>query len=122
MIRTDMRRVLFTLLLGVAVTGAAYTQSAPPPRTIDVTAKKFEFEPRRIEVKVGEPVTLNLTSIDAEHGFECKGLRVKAVTYNEGLPTQVTFTAEKAGTYEFKCSHRCGAGHLAMKGQIVVVP
>jgi len=114
--------VFLAVFAGVTATTAVYTQTPGAPQTVDVTAKKFEFEPRRIEVKAGQPVTLNLTSLDDEHGFECKDLGVKSVTYKKGTPRQVTFTPSKAGTFEFKCSHRCGSGHGGMKGEIVVAP
>jgi cytochrome c oxidase subunit II len=92
------------------------------PRKIEVTAKKFEFDVPRIEAKVGETVELTLNSLDAKHGFECKELGIKKVTFESGKPAKVTFTATKAGTYEFKCANFCGMGHGKMKGQIIVSP
>jgi plastocyanin len=72
----------------------------------EITAKKYEFDVPRIEMKVGETIELTLNSLDAKHGFECKELGVSNVT--------------KPGTYAFKCANFCGMGHGKMKGEIVV--
>ena len=107
-----------TLVCGVR---AAQNQVAQP-RKVEITAKKYEFDVPRIEVKVGETIELTLTSVDTKHGFECKDLGIKKVTFENGKPASVTFTATTAGTYEFKCANFCGMGHGRMKGQIIVSP
>ena len=43
-------------------------------------------------------------------------------TFESGKPASLTFTATKAGTYEFRCANFCGMGHGKMKGQIIVSP
>jgi cytochrome c oxidase subunit 2 len=121
-----MRRIISASVLGAvfvlgAVVWAAQGGSAEP-RKIDITAKKHEFSPARIEVKVGETVELSLNSIDAKHGFECKDLGIKKVTFEKEKPVTLTFTATTPGTFEFKCANFCGFGHGKMKGQIVVSP
>jgi len=92
------------------------------PRQITVKARKYQFDPARIEVKAGEPVVITFVSEDGSHGFGCKGLKLHADTFKEDQPEKVTFTASTPGTYEFKCAHICGTGHHKMKGEIVVVP
>ena len=98
--------------------------SAGPPeaRKIEVVAKKYEFEPARIEVKVGEPVEITFRSLDTKHGFAQKDLKIEKVVFSKDEPATVKFTADKPGTYEFKCARFCGMGHGKMKGEIVVVP
>ena len=32
----------------------------------------------------------------------------------------VEFTADKAGTFEFRCPTMCGQGHMNMKGTLIV--
>jgi cytochrome c oxidase subunit 2 len=93
---------------------------APEPRKIAVTAKRFEFSPNRIELKVGEPVEITFTSLDTKHGFVCKDLKLEKIVYDKEHPARVTFTPGKAGTFEFKCANFCGFGHGKMKGQFVV--
>ena len=46
------------------------------PRTIEVVAKRFEFEPARIEVTEGERVRLVVKSADGVHGFAVKEFKV----------------------------------------------
>ncbi|MBV9361850.1 MAG: cytochrome c oxidase subunit II, partial [Betaproteobacteria bacterium] len=68
-----MNRRLF-LLLPLAT--AAWAQ--PEPRLIAVRAKKFEFTPSEIAVKVGEPVVLEFTTDDVHMGFDAPGLGLHA--------------------------------------------
>jgi cytochrome c oxidase subunit 2 len=113
--------VLITAAALLSSVSAARSQQAEP-RKLNITAKKYEFDVPRIEARVGETVELTLNSLDAKHGFECKELGVQKVTFEKDKPAKVTFTATKAGTYEFKCANFCGMGHGKMKGQIVVSP
>jgi len=119
-----MRRIIL-LACACALTGSVgVAQDAPPdqPRTIHVTAKKYEFSPSEIQVKAGEPVQIVFESTDAKHGFECPDLGLKKVTFEKDKPVTVTFTPAKAGTFDFKCANFCGFGHGRMKGHIVVSP
>jgi cytochrome c oxidase subunit 2 len=113
--------MMVTALAGTLAAGVmGATQLSPAPRQIQLMAKKFEFTPAQVEVKVGEPIELTVSSQDAKHGFECKDLGIKKVTFEEGKPAHITFTATKPGTFAFKCANYCGRGHGGMKGQIVV--
>lgn len=119
----NTKSFLLVLMLAVAgSSGTAQNESPPSGRKVDITAKKYEFSPARIEVKVGETVELTASSTDAKHGLELKELGIKKVTFEPGKPATVTFTAVRAGNYEFKCANFCGMGHGRMKGEIVVVP
>jgi cytochrome c oxidase subunit 2 len=93
---------------------------AQEPRKIKVTAKKYEFNPSRIELKAGEPVEITFESEDTKHGFSVKELDVEKVIFEKDKPATVKFTPAKPGTYDFKCAKFCGMGHGKMKGQIVV--
>lgn len=93
---------------------------AAPARKIAVTAKKFEFNPSTIEVALGESIELTITSLDKVHGFACRELGLAGGEISPDKPLVVTFTADKAGEFEFKCSKFCGIGHGRMKGKIVV--
>jgi cytochrome c oxidase subunit 2 len=109
-------------LLLLAVTCIAGTAAAAETRKIEVVARKFAFEPSKIEVKAGEPVEITFRSADTKHGFACKELGLEKVVFTKDEPATVTFTPEKPGTYEFKCARFCGLGHGKMKGEIVVSP
>ena len=114
--------VLVVSLLCISV--GDWTLHARPqePHQITITARKYQFEPARIEVKSGELVSITLVSEDGKHGFSCKDLNLHSDAYKEGHPGKVTLTAGPPGTYEFKCDHVCGTGHRKMKGEIVVLP
>ncbi len=94
----------------------------PEPRKITVVARRYKFEPNRIELKVGEPVEITFQSLDGKHGFSCKDLKLEKVIFTKDNPGKLTFTPDKAGTFKFKCAHFCGLGHPKMKGEIVVTP
>jgi cytochrome c oxidase subunit 2 len=109
--------------LSILLLFASLVAALPPePRKITVVAKKYEFQPNRIEVKAGEPVEITFESLDTKHGFACKELKLEKVEFTKDSPAKVAFTAETPGTYAFKCARFCGLGHSKMKGEIVVTP
>jgi len=111
------------IALTVALALPFLLRAAPPEtRKIEVVAKKYSFEPARIELKVGEPVEITFRSEDTKHGFVSKELKLEKVVFSKDTPATVSFTPDKAGTYEFKCARFCGMGHGKMKGEIVVNP
>lgn len=105
---------------GVFLFSLVLSAQTPEPRKITVTAKKYEFSPSRIELKLGQPVEITFESQDTKHGFACSELKLEKVVFEKDKPVTVKFTPEKAGTYEFKCANWCGFGHGKMKGEIVV--
>ncbi|MBI1983289.1 MAG: cupredoxin domain-containing protein [Acidobacteria bacterium] len=104
---------------------AGFSQEAPAPgeaaapQEIQMTAKKYEFNPNVITARKGEIVRLIITALDRDHGFKIQefGIDQKLM---KGAPTAIEFTADKSGTFEFKCSNFCGFGHGRMKGKLVV--
>ena len=114
-----------TLILSLLLSTFAFLAApaiAEEARKIEVVAKKFAFEPARIEVKAGEPVEITFRSTDTKHGFVCKELNLEKVVFTKDESATVKFTPEKPGTYPFKCARFCGLGHGKMKGKIVVTP
>jgi cytochrome c oxidase subunit 2 len=93
--------------------------SAEQAKEIQVTAKKYEFSPNPIRVKKGDHVKLVITSTDKEHGIKLEAFHVDQ-KLKKDEPSMVEFTADKAGTFPFKCSVFCGLGHGGMKGTLVV--
>jgi len=86
---------------------------------IPVTARKYEFTPSSIHVKKGEHVKILITAVDHDHGFKLPAFDIEQ-QLKEGDTTAVEFTADKAGTFRFACSHVCGFGHRGMKAELVV--
>ena len=95
--------------------------TASAPRVIEVTAKRFAFEPSRIEVTEGERVRLNVTSADGVHGLQIKKFRVNTLIPRGGNPVTIEFVASTPGSFEILCSEECGDGHESMNGTLVVV-
>ena len=90
------------------------------PRTIEVVAKRFEFEPARIEVTEGERIKLVVRSGDGVHGVQIKKFKVEKKVPRGGDPITIEFVASTVGEFPILCSEYCGDGHEDMKGMLVV--
>ena len=95
------------------------TAPAGPVHEIQMTAKKYEFNPSTITVKKGERVRLIITALDKDHGIKIDAFEVNHIL-KKGTAATVEFTADKAGEFPFQCSKFCGFGHGKMKGKIIV--
>ena len=84
-----------------------------------ITAKQFQFNPSTIEINKGDKVKLVITSTDVPHGFAITEYGINE-RLEPGKPVTVEFTADKQGTFTTFCSVICGAGHLGMKGKLIV--
>lgn len=89
------------------------------PRTIAVTAKRFEFSPPTISLKKGETVRLLVKSEDVTHGLFLRPLKIDTELV-PGETQTVTVTPQSAGTFTAICHHFCGAQHGNMKLTVVV--
>jgi len=118
-----VRQCLFSLLFIGASAGSLVFAGArtdePPPRVIEITAKRFEFSPATITLKKGETVTLRLRSEDVTHGFFQRALKLSAAI-ESGQTVDVTLTPQAAGRFLTICDHFCGAQHGNMHMNIVV--
>ena len=86
---------------------------------IQVTLRKFEFSPGSLRVTKGEQVKLIMTAADHDHGFKLDEFNINQ-KIPKGTTIVVEFTADKAGTFKFRCSSVCGIGHRGMKGTLLV--
>jgi heme/copper-type cytochrome/quinol oxidase subunit 2 len=86
---------------------------------IQVTLRKYEFSPGVLRVRKGERVKLVMAATDHDHGFKLDDFNVNQ-KIPKGTTVVVEFTADKAGTFQFRCSNVCGIGHRGMKGTLVV--
>ena len=93
--------------------------SMPRVHEIQVTLRKYEFSPGSMRVRKGERVKLVMTAADHDHGFKLDDFDVNQ-KIPKGTTVVVEFTADKAGTFQFRCSSVCGIGHRGMKGTLVV--
>ena len=110
---------LLLLTLPLVVAQARTTESI---RVIDVTLSRYAFAPERIEVRVGEPVRLNIVSMDGAHGFQVKALGLNVRVPARGRTVTIDLTPKEAGTFLIGCSEYCGSGHSRMKAWLIVSP
>ena len=115
-----MRSVSWYLLVLCILAGTPGIAHAEQMQVVHVKAHMFAYSPAEIVVKMGIPVTLELTSIDRVHGFNLPDFHVRA-TIQPWESTTVTFTPDKIGRFTFACDHFCGDGHDDMSGVLVVV-
>jgi cytochrome c oxidase subunit II len=108
------------LLAVVLVAGAVASAIAGETgQVIKLTAKRYEYSPSEITLKKGMPVTLELTSLDRLHGFNCPDLGIRT-DIMPGKVNRLHFVPQKAGTFEFHCDIFCGEGHETMTGKFIV--
>ena len=113
--------VLAVLAAGIGGAHISPAAQSSEPRIVEITARRFAFEPAMIEVTVGERVHLVVTSADGVHGLEIKKFKVKKEIPRGGMPVTIEFTASEAGRFPILCSEYCGDDHEEMKGTLVVV-
>jgi cytochrome c oxidase subunit 2 len=105
-------------------------------QVIKVSAKKYDFTPSEIRVKMGTKVELQVHSVDETHGIKLdlypEGSKDKSTPglvfvepgdngkVEKGRDQILDFVAQQPGTYEFKCAKVCGIHHGSMKGTLVV--
>ena len=90
-------------------------------REIQMRASQFEFDPETIVVYEGETVEITAVSTDVTHGFGLDEYDINRVL-EPGEEETIRFTAEEPGTYTFRCTVFCGAGHGGMQGELIVLP
>ena len=99
----------------------AAQNQAPTPRPFSVAARRYKFEPARIEVLQDDLVTIQLRTDDVAHSLTIDEYRIdKHVT--PGRPVTFEFRAEKAGAFPFYCNLQTEDGCRQMRGELVVKP
>ncbi len=104
----------------VAVKKVKKKQKMQKIQTVAIAGNEFSFLPNEIHVKKGARVRVIFTNTGKyPHNFVINELNVKSKTIKSGKKTNVIFTANKTGSFQFYCSV---PGHLdkGMKGTIVV--
>jgi cytochrome c oxidase subunit 2 len=113
-----MRRRAFLLSVATIATGAE-SFAAAENGEVRISAKKFEFHPAEVRLKLGRPAILVLTSEDRIHGLKLPDLGLRADIV-PGQETRLAITPDKAGRFTFFCDVFCGEGHEDMDGALVV--
>jgi plastocyanin len=115
--------VLFFVLAGGLIVFAPLSARAalPVQRTFRVEASQFAYAPAILDVNPGDTVTIELLSTDVVHGLYLDGYGVSA-TADPGQTARLTFTADRSGSFRFRCNVTCGALHPFMIGKLQVGP
>jgi len=96
-------------------------------KNVDVymTSVRSHFTPDIVRVKKGDTVNLHITNVeqahDATHGFTIGSYDVHS-SLEPGKHVDITFLADKEGTFPFYCTEFCSALHLEMAGYFLVEP
>jgi cytochrome c oxidase subunit II len=102
-----------------ALVGAGVAQGAAEPRVIEMTARRFAYEPNEIALKAGERVVIAIRSIDFVHGMNIPGLG-RRLDLMPGRVTRLELHPQAPGVIDFVCDNFCGDGHENMHGRFVV--
>jgi heme/copper-type cytochrome/quinol oxidase subunit 2 len=112
----------------LALAGAALCVAAPhsavqePPahqRHLTVVARKYAFEPTRLEVNLNDLVKVTLSSPDIAHSFTVDAYRI-AKRVGGGHTVTFEFRADQAGTFPVYCNLRQDERCRQMHGELVV--
>lgn len=116
--------MIFALIMAGLIAGplVADAVTKPAERHIFIEARKFAYTPGKIVVNKGDIVTIDILSYDVTHGFHLDGYGINLKVRAAGDSATVTFVADKAGKFWFRCSETCGVFHPFMIGEFVVEP
>ncbi len=114
---------------GFLLVNAFYKPPLPEAKnTIDISADMNGFDKQEVHVKVGEPATIRLRSLDnamhtdggGKHQWAVDDFNASVIAPPEGTNT-VTFTPTKTGEFTFYCDICCGGrANPSMQGKLIV--
>ena len=119
------------LEFGEAVSGAPRVDLTSDPVVVYLKTFSYMFVPATVQVYQGAHVRILITNVDDRaaftrdedvvHGFCINGYGPQTnVVVPKGKTAAFTFTADKAGTFQFYCSRSCGPMHRLMRGKLIV--
>lgn len=114
---------------GYLIFKALYKPPMPTAQNvINIDADMGGFSMSEIHVKVGEPVTIRLRSLDGpyhtdgggQHQWAVDEFNVSVVAPPNGI-SMATFTPDKTGEFDFYCDLCCGGkANPSMNGKFIV--
>jgi len=117
------RKTVIAVITGFVTLASLFTTSSAmqvAPRRVEVTAKRYGFEPAEITLKKDQPVEFVLRSADVPHGIRVRDLNLD-IKVSRNTKADVKFTPDKIGNFVGHCSVFCGSGHGHMALTIHVV-
>jgi heme/copper-type cytochrome/quinol oxidase subunit 2 len=118
---TNLRGRLVVLIFALGAVALSAQDQAPTARPFAVTARRYRFDPPRIEVFQDDLVRVELKTADIPHSMTIDAYRIaKKVT--PGQRVTFEFRADRAGTFPFYCNLQVEDGCRQMRGELVVKP
>jgi len=90
-----------------------------PVKYVKLYASEWKWSPQEIRVEQGTLVQIEALSYDSSRRFDLKEYKLKVALPQDKLVT-FEFTADKKGTFKWKCGRPCGNGCAKMVGQLIV--
>ncbi len=115
-------RMIALALVGAAlavVPPSAAQETPTPQRAFAVVARKYAFEPARLEVNLNDLVKVTMSSPDIAHSFTIDAYRI-AKRVSGGHTVTFEFRADQAGTFPIYCNLRQDERCRQMHGELVV--
>ena len=116
-------RMATVALIGTTLhiwTPGSLAQEVPShQRSLTVVARKYAFEPARLEVNLNDLVKVTLTSADIAHSFTIDAYRI-AKRVGGGHTVTFEFRADQPGTFPIYCNLRQDERCRQMHGELVV--
>jgi nitrous-oxide reductase len=107
------------LCVALAAAGAAAQDQGPTARHYAVAARRYAFDPPRIEVNQDDLVSITLSADDIAHSLTIDAYRI-AKRAHPGQPVTFEFRADRAGTFPYYCNLQLDDGCRRMRGELVV--
>ena len=117
--RASIVFALAGILIALAPLPSSIT--TPTERHFRVEARSFEYNPAVLRANPGDRVTIELIPMDVVHGIYIDGYNLEFHA-DPGQTGELTFIANRPGTFRFRCSVTCGALHPFMIGKLQVGP
>src|SRR5208283_3321705 len=126
---TVIPTVLVIVMFYAGWSDFSYIRNAPDDAMpVQVTGMQwswqFEYKNGKqsnvLNVPLGKPVKLILTSADVIHSLYIPAFRIKEDAV-PGMKTHLWFNAGEIGSYDIFCTEYCGVGHSHMLSKVVVM-
>ncbi|MGH9332107.1 MAG: cupredoxin domain-containing protein [Vicinamibacterales bacterium] len=111
------RRRLLAWLVGLGA--AAAKTVGVHARELTVTARKYSYDPSRIEVAHNDLVKITFETADIPHSFTIDAYRI-AKRASAGRSVTFEFRADQPGTFPIYCNIAEDDGCRKMQGELVV--
>ena len=109
------------LLCAVLAAAAAFAQETGDQRSFTLTARKYAFEPARLEANLDDLVRITLSSRDIAHSFTIDSYRI-AKRVGGGQTVTFEFRADQPGTFRIYCNLKQDERCKEMHAELVVHP